>query len=561
MKQGYFILLLSLFSMGCSTEIKSAFAQTSSHKSNCINKEYKKPNGPLINGVATFKREHPTEIQIEGVSQDINDTEYPIRFAEVELLLMGTTIYCSQTDEFGKFSVNLPDANSTYTLKINSVSSKKNNSVGDIFILDSPENLQFYSIKRTFDSSIINNNEIRMIADINLPEVLGGAFNIYDRIIETNNFLKEMTKDCGDRCTPFTSLPPVHIYWTAGFNPGEYFGKVVGSSFYTDKKIFLLGGSNGDTLYSDIDHFDDVVIIHEYAHFIFDHFTSLFSPSLGVHLSEGITDPRFALVEASATFLAAAVLGDPRYIDTFGVLSNEKPFILEFENHPPTFDIPQYLGEGNFREFAITRSLWDMLDPYTTNGKVVNSTDDEEVNISFVDLWSILTKEIESTKHYFIDFALFLKLQSEQPNAKDISQILKREQLKNNREDYASNYTSCIKNKTISASELFPVYLQETNQFHSNDFYLYKHDGGNFTAELTYTADDPETDLDLIIYEQFYVYGDMDYAVGLSAEMPNVKTEQIDIRLLPYGVYMVNVVSLTPNSTAIYNLSLNGDLC
>ncbi|MEK7356871.1 MAG: hypothetical protein AAB250_10505, partial [Bdellovibrionota bacterium] len=152
--------------------------------------------------------------------------------------------------------------------------------------------------------------------------LVGGAFNILDQILNAQEYLRTKTSGCsgtfGD-CSAFTTAPLVLVYWTPGLSPGVYYGISGGISFYLndDKELYILGGISGDTEVSDMDHFDNSVIVHEYGHFIEDQFGNPDSPG-GSHNGNSVIDPRLAWGEGWANFFQAAVTGVPYYRDTYG---------------------------------------------------------------------------------------------------------------------------------------------------------------------------------------------------------------------------------------------------
>ena len=133
------------------------------------------------------------------------------------------------------------------------------------------------------------------------------------------------------------------------------------------RELYLLGGENGDVDFSDTDHFDNSVIIHEYGHFIEDIFGAPNSPG-GSHNGNSVIDPRLAWSEGWADFFQAAVTGQPYYRDTKGNVncSETDPtsctgVLFDESIDVPTDDRPILLGEGNFHEFSVSRTLWQAL--------------------------------------------------------------------------------------------------------------------------------------------------------------------------------------------------------
>ncbi len=553
------IVAVAIQLFGCDLFNYSPFS-SSGHTSNCINADSMEISTPVtVNGLAVFKRRRHDGNHNTGLGA-VDKTDYPIRFAEVEVSLNDTVVGCTTTDESGHFTIDIPNHKEEFVLKVNSISPRIANSFGHIFIQESPFNDKHYSISQKINPDELPQT-VKLVAEADDQQVLGGAFNILDKIIETNLFLKEMTLDCDDECKTFSSTPDVHAYWIAGFAPSNYFGSTSEVSFFNNdnSQIYILGGSNGEIFSSDTDHFDDEIIVHEYAHFVLSDIIGIFSPGVHEHDIDVVKDPRHAFYEGFATFLAAAVLGKASYVDTTGIGQTGNVLInLDLESYPPKRDVPTKMGEGNFRELSIIRSMWDMLDPFLYNGRMTRSYDQESVNMDFVELWSVLTNGLGSSNNHFKDYGLFLKLQSDRANATPIDELLVLEKQKASREDYAMEYTNCISDVQLSPEGNTTRYHM-TNQFSSNDFFMYRHKGGSFTADLEYS--NSRANLDLYLYREFYVFGSGQDMAGYSNNRLDQNKEQIRIFDLPAGVYLINVVAMQPGQNTSYNLSVNGDPC
>ncbi len=510
----------------------------------------------------------------------------PIRNAEIRILdSSGKTIQCSETDENGAFSFLLSPNISSYTIRI---SSRANNGKLKVSILKSPENQVSYYIHKSFNifGFDVNLGAINASAT---GDVKGGAFNIMEQIWQANNFLRQQitTAKCASYgCSPFTVAPHVTVYWSKGVNPGSYFN-VGPVSFYIPSKesLYILGGVNGDVDNSDTDHFDNTIILHEYGHFIEHKFADTDSPG-GSHSGNSIIDPRLAWGEGWASFFQAAIRGTPVYQDTIGN-SDRAPgspiFNAFYENlETPNNDIPSTLGEGNFREFSVTRTLWDFIDPHPITGNGENGSNDgsEEVTLDFSELWSVFTSASNGFKSsdvhfrnagYFYSFLLDLD-----GGTNDIASALINEKQRGTRQDYGqpvSTGGSCSR-VDISGSS-----LGSSNQFSDNDFYELTLSGDESTLTLKYEQVDGTdlTDLDLFLYRDGYTYYKNDEGLAGSSDRYRDSehedarvgetedgSEVINLEPLSAGTYMINVKIFedTIGSGANYTLELNGSsLC
>lgn len=481
----------------------------------------------------------------------------PIRYAEVEVTNSGgTTIQCGETNSSGQVSLQIPSSTSAHTVRIYS---RANNSSAIASVLDAPENNNLYYIEASFtpDSSKSVSANAPVTGDI-----LGGAFNILDQIVNANDLLRS-------KVSGFTVAPKVSAYWTKGFNPNSYFGSSQsGVSFYLPgfSRLFILGGIGGDTTSEDTDHFDDSVILHEYGHFLEDIFSITDSPG-GSHSGNSMIDPRLAWSEGWGNFFQGAVRNSPDYIDSFGIRTSaggsggglffdiplEAPEIgcSSFESG---CDKPERAYEGNFREFAVTRFLWDVFD---TGG-------DDSVDDEFAELWSLMTSTnaFRNPAEEFRNAGLLVEKYQDDISATGWDSLIADPTLRlNDTGEYATyvdNAGSC------SPYTMNPVWdpTEDSGSFSTsdllanNDFFFYKHSGGTMNLVLDYNTISPandETDLDLYIYNSSARYGNASDIVGSAQEYfdnnsNTPETESIS-KNLPAGDYLINVKVYTGSYT------------
>ncbi len=489
-----------------------------------------------------------------------------IRNAEVLILdSSGSVVQCLETSSVtGVFTVDLPLNTGSYTIKINS---RANNSSVKAYVLTDPWNNSHYSISGSFDSATAAPTAFTMTAAAaSSGSVLGGAFNILDQILNANAYLRTKTAAGAAGCTPFgaecstfTVAPVIYAYWKKGFNPNTYLGKSAtnGVSFFLrgTNELYILGGINGDVLTSDTDHFDNTIILHEYGHFIEDTY-SISDSQGGVHQGNTVIDPRLAWSEAFANFFQAAVLNTPVYLDTLGNIEcgaspcfqdyiNENLESYDSADNPGTVDP----GEGTFREFSLTRALWDTIDAAVDIGETAQSP--------FSEIWTLMTSTNVGFKNSSLNFrnaGLFFKLQSALPGSTtNWATIRTNEDQRNDQRDYATPVTVpgvCGVN-TIDPLIWRDGSYDDSDLFNDNDLYQYNHPGGTFRARIVYTVSggDP-TNLDLIIWKNGYRWGRTADIVAISAaeQVSDGGDEEVNLTL-PAGRYMINVMG---DSSALF---------
>jgi hypothetical protein len=519
-----------------------------------------------ITGRAVYQRREFTPSGLGGVdSQD-----YPIRHAEIIVTsnTSGGRVQCGVTNTLGYFSFFIPKGTTSYELSINS---RALNDSLKVSVLNSPSEKKPYSIKATFDG-LANKNFGTLTAPAT-GSLEGGAFNIYDQILNANNFLRAQTDDCQSAftdCAPFTVAPKATVYWAPGVNPASYFGIGSAISFFEQDSavLYILGGLNGNVDDEDTDHFDNSVIIHEYGHFLESQFSASDSPG-GSHDANSVIDPRLAWSEGWANFFGLAVSGDPTYRDTYGNSDGTSGyyFLNDLETNSPSQDVPATLGEGNFREFSITRALWDSIDPHPVSGAGTNEAVVDAATAPFSELWTVLSGSngIKNSANYFRNYGLFMQLRGALTGATDLSSIFTAELQKPNQDDFAAQYvTGGTCTYTLSTTGSGETGSFETShQFRSNDFFHYTHSGGTLSVQLNRTGG--AGDIDLYLYDSDYIFGESGDILASSHDPTPADggTEEIN-QTVPAGHYMINVMLFTAGTakSANYKLLINGsELC
>jgi hypothetical protein len=470
-------------------------------------------------------------------------------------------------------------------------------------VLDKPATNAYYSLTKSVTPNV--SKSVGTLTAEASGTTLGGAFNILDQIAFANQYLRDKAGTChttNSGCTNFTTAPKISAYWVAGFNPNSYLGSSTsGLSFYLPgySRLFILGGINGDMNASDTDHFDNSVIIHEYGHFLEDSMFASDSPG-GSHNGNKVIDPRLAWSEGWGNFFQAAVTNwsgyddpaynyvncqttpdpdcpsSPTYTDTVGNAdgTTSVAFGVDLET-PDGNDDPNFLGEGNFREFAVTRFLWDIVDSGAENqyGGTDNISDE------FVQIWASLTKSSVSFKtssYQFRNVGLLDLIHTNMATSNTWSSV----HTLNRHEPDESDYAQYVKTGTTCSYSVTPASvagdtgaLSSSDLFRNNDFYHVKITAsGTYTLRLDYEDHDhlnTVADLDLYLYNSSARFANSSDIVAYSRETPSAgagttKTESLSATLAP-GDYLINVNVYTGGALggpADYTLKLNGSqLC
>jgi hypothetical protein len=501
-----------------------------------------------------------------------NATEHAIRRAEVRVTdPSGAVVQCAETDGSGNFSFILPQGSVTYTVSVNS---RANNTYLKASILNRPEQNLFYSLKTTVvpSSGAVNVGTLMATAD---GTVLGGAFNILDQFLDANAYLIAQVGACSGTHTGCldvtTSVAKVVGYWELGYNPNSYFGaSTSGLSFYLPSysRLFILGGINGDVNSSDTDHFDNSVILHEYGHFLEDAVFYSDSPG-GSHNGNAVIDPRLAWSEGWGNFFQAAVLTQGLYIDTTGNDDGSTDMAYYANLETGGNDTPVYAGEGNFREFSVTRLLWDAIDA-AADGPT-NGATDNVVSLEFDEIWASITKTtqgLRDTDYAFRSVGHLHVAHDALTGETSWSTIRTMERHDGDTSQYAEYRTTGSSCAVTSISSLTGGNPVNTHMLRDNDFYHIKiASAGSYTFYLEYddTGGVGNLDLDLYLYNEDANFADTGDMITYGRATPtgaSNQTEQFTVNLAA-GNYLLNVSSYSGSpQTGTYEIRLNGaQLC
>lgn len=479
-------------------------------------------------GLFAYGTNSVTVTQVEGTNSPLvsapvgltvgatNPSPRPVRFAEIAVKdSTGAIVQCAETANDGSYQFQLAANSGSYTVELRARSSNAHNSA---YILNNPtDNLQ-YAVTKTVDTAG-NTSSLFLQARVH-DRLLGGAFNVLDQLLKAQDYLRTQTANCDQPadpnyfsgCVPFVAAPLVRVYWTPGLSPGIYVNTTGSISFYLTghRELYLQGGQNGNITSSDMDQFDNSVIIHEYGHFIEDIYGHPDSPG-GSHNGDSVIDPRLAWGEGWANFFQAAVLGDPVYRDTYGTPDCTSACAGVYFNEPldpagtPAHDAPATAGEGNFREFSVARILWDVVKASGGTSK-------------FAEIWRamvVASSGMKAVSDPFKTMGRFHFIQTSFNDATSWASIRTNEQQSVGFSLFATPFATGQSSCATSPVTMSPTRRAGDNGsfatsdlLRSNDFYRFDHPGGALNLELFYAKDPANpVDLDLYLYRPKYMFG------------------------------------------------------
>ncbi len=186
-----------------------------------------------------------------------------------------------------------------------------------------------------------------------------GAFNILANFVK---YLPHVHRAFEGRMTP-----PLFAFWRRGNNDALPQGSITAflgpyARHTGAYGLQIQGGDPGREDASDSDQFDDVVVLHEFSHYVVGTMAGHFSLG-GNHPGNALFFPGLAMDEGFANALACAVAGSSRYWDSAG-LEPEEPLAQSRRAVLIDEDIERFSGRhrGIGSQDIAQTMLWDLID-------------------------------------------------------------------------------------------------------------------------------------------------------------------------------------------------------
>ncbi len=292
-------------------------------------------DGELVEWIGRVQYE-ARAVTARGASQD---TEIrPARWVTVQALgSSGAIVASGLTDWEGRFVLAAPRS-ATQVVALSAIDKAGHR----LSVSPDPLGRRTYGARRAVDSPM---QPLEILIQDAPGEGAAAAFQILDTLLRGAEAVHAWTGQ---------TLPPLFVYWGRGVTTGwSYYRGERGAGRYA---LELLGGVPADVNHGDADEYDDAIILHEFGHFVFDHYGTDSSAG-GDHPAGYLIDPGLAWEEGRATWFSSAVRADPVYADAVG----RAPFgrlrvRLDIEHEATT----EPRGPGSEREVA--EILWDLSD-------------------------------------------------------------------------------------------------------------------------------------------------------------------------------------------------------
>ncbi|MFA6191737.1 MAG: hypothetical protein WC665_05230 [Sulfurimonas sp.] len=288
----------------------------------------------------------------------------PVRFAQVQVVrnFDNETLAIGSTDASGRYEISF-----------------QNNDTGHsgyyVLVYARQESVTLKQEVRDFSRNVYSFKSGSVIDEIQTP--IKESMDI--DIAKSDNAAAMNIFDVGVSCNDYARLhggkvpPMLTFFWQVNGLSGTYFSPL-------NNEIILLGRA------TDPDEYDDLVIGHEYGHFVMSTYSKSDSPGGGHTLAPSV--PALAWSEGWATYFSAAALNKSYYVDT---TATGVGAYYSIESLPSSITLGNVGGklEGSVSEAVVSAVLWDL---YDSTNETFDTLSDKSTAI-----WKILTTYLNGT--------------------------------------------------------------------------------------------------------------------------------------------------------------------
>jgi len=246
-----------------------------------------------------------------------------------------------------------------------------------------------------------------------------GPFAILDAIYESIQKLVAVDPDI--------NLPPLEIRWSVNNSvaEGDLEDGDIGTSFYSDSTIYLVGKADSDT-----DEYDRHIVIHEWGHY-FEDMLSRSDSIGGLHGIYDRLDLRVAFSEGWGNALSAIITDNPIYRDSFGA-GQAGGWWLDIEDNRTT-------NAGWFNESSVHSILYDLYDNHgqyevevegQPESQIDTQTDGQDTTaLGLGPIYeTLVSNNYKNTNHFTSIYSFIDELKRQQPQSVNVIDKLLNEQ-------------------------------------------------------------------------------------------------------------------------------------
>ena len=440
------------------------------------------------------------------------------------------------TDSAGAYTLEIP-LNSTVKIRVYARMINSSTPGWNVSVKDNTNNFSLY----VMDGSYLLADRDISTRNLHAPSGWGGSAYISERVAAPFAMLDSVYKSMQKilSADPQAIFPPLSVNWSVNNKAanGDVEHGDIGTSYYYDNNLFILGDEDSDT-----DEYDDHVIAHEWAHYYEDKFSRSDSVG-GPHSNGDILDIRVAFGEGWGNAFSAMALDNPVYFDSYGFRQAEG---FNFNMESETKENP-----GWFSEASIQRILYDLYD---------NSNDgSDSLNLGFLPIHKVFTGSEKTTPAFTSIFSFITYLKDDNPAQEtDIDAIVASEDIATVTDIYGTGRTNKPEEEpdyvdlTVAATvNVCPTYTYGVYNTLGNRRYIQLtiDSTSNYTISVSKSNMVGSTDPD------FYLRNLSDYSF-VFAEDATIDNETLTIDLSA-GNYLLDVYDYKSVSGACFNVTIN----
>ena len=442
-----------------------------------------------------------------------NTTTDPVRGATVQLIRAATInttpeiLATTTTDTEGNYlfeSITIANEKMVVRVRAELLATAQSSAdpAWNITIVDNTNNAALYALDSA-STTISNNTTIDLHAGSGwgtssyTSARAAAPFHILDRAYDMISKLHSVD--------PGIRLPPLELNWSK--NNVAVDGSItlgqIGTSYYMNGSIYILGAANSDT-----DEYDGHVIIHEMGHF-FEEKLSRSDNIGGNHGADDRLDMRVAFAEGFGNAWAGIITDDPIYHDSNGSRQSSG-FIIDVENG--TTSTP-----GWYNESSIETILYDIYD--STN----EGTD--TLSMGLQPIYDLLVGPYRNTPAFtsIFSFITHLKAANSASSTAIDNIVSEREIVSSTIDIYGSTET----NDAGGGSDVLPIYTRVT---------------AGLTGETLCSVNDYDdgsgNKLSVFRFVRFNIPSDGSYTLSAAPIGANASQVDIDFQIFSSGTLM-----------------------
>ncbi len=338
------------------------------------------PTSVTVSGKITFDHV-PFNTTTNGLNYN-GITQKPARGVTVEAVTSAgaalSPAVTGVTDANGDYSLQLP-LNTDVRIRARAEMVSTTGTMWDVKVVDNTSSDALY----TMQGSVFNTGTANVGRSLNAASGWGTTSYTGTRVAGPfailNPIYDALQKVAAADTT--ANLPAMTFNWSPNNTTasGNLTTGAIGTSFYSNGKVYILGDDDNDT-----DEYDDHVVVHEWGHYFEDKMSR--SDSIGgAHSGGDKLDPRVAFGEGFGNALSGMILDDPFYRDSRGSQQSQG-FAINVESNST-------INEGWFNESSVQSILYDIYDSAADGS--------DNISAGFGPIYNVLVSDAYKNTPYF----------------------------------------------------------------------------------------------------------------------------------------------------------------